>query len=66
MDPLFLLYPLTTEDPYMAMGKFWSIVTEKISNNRSWTSAISKSVEEYDEYVKMEAEEEAAMEDEAD
>lgn len=58
MDPLFLLYPLTTEDPYMAMGKFWSIVTEKISNNRSWTSAISKSVEEYDEYVKMEAEEE--------
>lgn len=64
MDPLFLLYPLTTDDPYMAMGKFWSIVTEKISNNRSWTSAISKSVEEYDEYVKMEAEE-AAKEDEA-
>lgn len=58
MDPIFLLYPLTTEDPYMAMGKFWSIVTEKISNNRSWTSAISKSVEEYEEYMRMEAEEE--------
>lgn len=57
MDPIFLLYPLTTEDPYMAMGKFWSIVTEKISNNRSWTSAISKSVDEYEEYMRMEAEE---------
>jgi hypothetical protein len=66
MDPIFLLYPLTTEDPYMAMGKFWSIVTEKISNNRSWTSAISKSVEEYEEYMRMEAEEEDDDADEDD
>ena len=66
MDPIFLLYPLTTEDPYMAMGKFWSIVTEKISNNRSWTSAISKSVEEYEEYMRMEAEEEDDEADEVD
>ena len=66
MDPIFLLYPLTTEDPYMAMGKFWSIVTEKISNNRSWTSAISKSVEEYEEYMRMEAEEEDDEADEGD
>lgn len=58
MDPIFLMYPLTTEDPYMSMGKFWSIVTEKISNNRKWLSAISKSVSEYDEYMKMLAEEE--------
>lgn len=66
MDPIFLLYPLTTEDPYMAMGKFWSIVTEKISNNRSWTSAISRSVEEYEEYMLMEDEEEDDETDEGD
>lgn len=51
MDPLFLLYPLTTEDPYMAMGKFWDIVMTKIMDDQSWSDAISRSVTGYEEYI---------------
>lgn len=58
MDPLFLLYPLTTEDPYLAMGKFWDIVTKKISGDDEWSSIITKSASEYDEYMRELAEEE--------
>lgn len=57
MDPLFLLYPLTTEDPYLAMGKFWDIVTKKISDDEEWSSTITKSATEYDEYMRELAEE---------
>lgn len=57
MDPLFLLYPLTTEDPYLAMGKFWDIVTKKISGDEEWSSTITKSATEYDEYMRELAEE---------
>lgn len=53
MDPIFLLYPLTTEDPYMAMGKFWNIVTSKISENPEWRDVIAKSIKDYDEYMQM-------------
>lgn len=51
MDPIFLLYPLTCEDPYMAMGKFWDIVTTKIMDDPTWEKAVEDSVVEYDKYM---------------
>ena len=67
MDPLFLLYPLTCDDPYMAMGKFWDIVMTRILDDRDWQEAIDNSVKEYDEYMAQlaEDEEEAEEEDES-
>ena len=64
MDPIFLLYPLTTEDPYMAMGKFWDIVMTKILDDRDWQEVIDHSVKEYDDYMEQLAEEENEDEDE--
>ena len=66
MDPIFLLYPLTCEDPYMAMGKFWDIVTTMIFDNPAWESAMNQSVKEYDEYMAQLAEEEEADEEESE
>ena len=57
MDPIFLMYPLTTEDPYMAMGKFWDIVMNGIQEHDSWQNTITKSINDYNEYVAMEEEE---------
>ena len=57
MDPIFLMYPLTTEDPYMAMGKFWDIVMNGIQEHDSWQNTITKSINDYNEYVAMEKEE---------
>lgn len=67
MDPLFLLYPLTCDDPYMAMGKFWDIVMTRILDDRDWQEVIDNSVKEYDEYMAQlaEDEEEAEEEDES-
>lgn len=58
MDPIFLLYPLTCDDPYMAMGKFWDIVMTRILDDRDWQEAIDNSVKEYDEYMAQLAEDE--------
>lgn len=54
MDPVFLLYPLTTEDPYMALGKFWSIFMDYAlaPGDSGWCDIIDKSAKEYDEYIK--------------
>ena len=64
MDPLFLLYPLTCDDPYMAMGKFWDIVMTRILDDRDWQEAIDNSVKEYDEYMAQLAEDEEETEEE--
>ena len=66
MDPIFLLYPLTCEDPYMAMGKFWDIVMTKILDDRDWQEVIDHSVKDYDEYMDQLAEDEEAENEEAD
>lgn len=58
MDPIFLLYPLTCDDPYMAMGKFWDIVMTKILDDSEWQNAVEHSVKEYDEYMEQLAEDE--------
>lgn len=64
MDPLFLLYPLTCDDPYMAMGKFWDIVMTRILDDRDWQETIDHSVKEYDEYMAQLAEDEEESEEE--
>lgn len=66
MDPIFLLYPLTCEDPYMAMGKFWDIVMTKILDDHDWQDVIDHSVKEYDEYMAQLAEDEEADEEESE
>lgn len=66
MDPIFLLYPLTCEDPYMAMGKFWDIVMTKILDDHDWQDAIDHSVKEYDEYMAQLAEDEEEDEEESE
>lgn len=53
MDPIILLYPFFTDDPYMSMGKFWDILMTKIIDvdNTEWRDAIDSSVSDYEDYV---------------
>ena len=58
LDPILLMYPLFTENPYEAMGKFWDVIISKVtSEDKEWSDAITNSVINYDEQLSSSEEE---------
>lgn len=51
LDPLFFMYIMLTEDPYLAMGKFINIIRNKLKSDKTWSDAVDNLEIEYDEYV---------------
>ena len=64
LDPLFFMYVMLTEDPYLAMGKFINIIRNKLKSDKTWSDAVDNLEIEYDEYVSDFADEDE--EDDAD
>lgn len=66
LDPLFFMYIMLTEDPYLAMGKFINIIRNKLKSDKTWSDAVDNLEIEYDEYVADFADEDEDEEDDVD
>ena len=52
MDPLFYLYILISKFPGDGIGKFISILIDSMQKNPEWHDIVTKSADEYEEYIK--------------